>query len=314
MSSPEINIQTLKKFSEFTFEIRQFFHSQNFLEATTPTLVECPGTEPFLEPFATEFRFGKKIKKFYLPTSPEIALKKLICQGSGSVFEIKNVFRNNELSQHHSPEFLMLEWYRVNFSIEQIQKDIQELLQSLLKKKSFSISKKTMRELFLEFTGFELTPSTTQAEYYSLALKNNLNVKSDETIEDLFSLIFLELIEKKLDKDVPLFVTDYPPFQAAYAQINNSGWAERFEFYWKGLEIANAFYEVTDADEQLQRMQKDNLLKRSLGKEEVTLDLEFIELMKKGMPKSSGVALGVERLFMAIHNFQDIQTIFCRDY
>lgn len=314
MSSPEINIPTLKKFSELTFQIRQFFHSRNFIEATTPTLVECPGTEPFLDPFTTEFRFGKKIKKFYLPTSPEIALKKLICQGSGSVFEIKNVFRNNEISQHHAPEFLMLEWYRVHSDLGQIQKDIQELIQSLLKKDSFSIQKKTMQELFLEFLQFELTPSTTQAQFYSLALKNNLNVKSDETIEDLFSLIFLECIEKKWDKEVPLFVTDYPPFQAAYARLNEEGWAERFEFYWQGLEIANAFYEVTDAAEQLQRMQKDNLLKQRLGKEQVALDSEFIELMKKGMPKCSGIALGVERLFMAMNKIEDIQSIFCRDY
>lgn len=306
-----LNLDLLQKFSSFTFEIRQFFHQQGFLEAVTPTLVKCPGTEPFLEPFTTEVCKGQTKQKFYLPTSPEIHLKKILCNGAKDIFEIKNVFRNNEFGHHHEFEFLMLEWYRAGGELRHLQKDTIDLIRKVAHSINLEIrfEVKSMATLFREFLNFKLTPQTTAEEFYQFAVKNGLSVKKDDSREDLFTLIFVELIETKLNKENPMFITDYPPFQAAYAKINNTGWADRFELYWQGLEIANAFLEVTDADEQLSRMQKDNEYKKKIGKSPVDIDEEFIQLMRAGMPSCSGIALGVERLFMAIYQIEDIKNL-----
>lgn len=304
-----MNFRLLKNFSNYTLQIRQFFHQRDFLEAQTPSLVVCPGTEPYLDVFSTELIAGQKRKKLYLPTSPEISLKKMICQGSGPVFEIKNVFRNNELGEHHEPEFLMLEWYRIKADLSAIQKDVIELVQTLSGNSNLKFQSFTMADLFRTHLDFQLTPSTTRQELLELAKKNSLHVREDDTLDEIFTLLFVEKIEPNLNPEMPTFVTDYPPFQAAYARLNSSGWADRFEFYWHGLEIANAFYELTDAELQRQRMFEDNNKKKKIGKEVVALDEEFLTLMKKGMPQCSGIALGVERLFMALYHVQNIREL-----
>lgn len=306
---PQANFEILKQFSEMTFQVRTFFHERQFLEASTPTLVTCPGTEPYLDVFTTQFQFGRQTKKFYLPTSPEISLKKLICMGSGPIFEIKNVFRNQEVGQHHEPEFLMLEWYRQNCELSFLMQDVIELIRKLTGNEQLQFQIKSMRNLFQEYLGFELTPGTTAKELFLLAQKHQLNLSENDSIDDLFGMIFVDLIESKLPKDIPTFVTDYPPFQAAYAKINAAGWADRFELYWRGLEIANAFHELTDAELQRQRMQQDNEKKKTVGKEPVEIDEEFLALMKHGMPNCSGIALGIERLFMAIYQIEDIRIL-----
>lgn len=229
--------------------------------------------------------------------------------GSGPVFEIKNVFRNQEMGQHHEPEFLMLEWYRQNCELTFLMQDVIELVRTLAKDDHLHFQIKSMQDLFREYLQFDLRPMTTVKDLFQLAQKHQLNVSEKDSIDDLFGMIFVDLIEVKIPKDNPLFVTDYPPFQAAYAKINAAGWADRFELYWQGLEIANAFHELTDADLQRQRMQNDNEKKKTLGKEVVGVDEEFLALMKQGMPNCSGIALGVERLFMAIHHVDDIRTL-----
>jgi len=304
-----IDFKMLRQFSDFTLQIRNFFRERQFLGAHTPTLVSCPGTEPFLDVFATDLLQGRQKKRFYLPTSPEISLKKLICLGSGPVFEIKNVFRNNETGSHHEPEFLMLEWYRPHSQIDSMMRDVKELVQFLSGNSNLQFQTKTIAQLFSEHLGFSLTPRTTKLQLAELAQRYQLTASEKDSIDDLFGLIFVGLIEPKLDQSTPLFVTKYPPFQAAYAKLDSEGWAERFEFYWHGLEIGNAFYEITDPDQQRQRMLEDNEKKKKLGKDSVGIDEEFLNLMKQGMPECSGIAIGVERLFMAIHNLKEIRML-----
>lgn len=310
--------------TEFTQVLRKFFVDRGFIEGRTPTLVPSPGSEPYLDFFETTWEYGRLRRRFFLPTSPEFHLKKLLVLGWTKVFEIRSCFRNGEISSHHQPEFLMLEWYRAYSNLDAIADDVVDLLRELEshflakdsknsqlkhKQKNFSkVQRVSMAELFQrEFDGFVLRPDTTIEELVSLARKYDVGGANDESWDDLFMRLFVDKIEFKLGTEGPLIVHGYPPSQAALARIREDGFADRFEFYWRGLEIANAFHELNDPNENERRFLADLEQKKNLGKAVVPIDHEFISAMSYGMPPSGGIALGVDRLFMALFEFQDIE-------
>lgn len=321
----KVSNQTRQQWASYLKTLRDFFAGKNFLEVQTPTLVPCPGTEPFLDLFSTEFRQGSKVQKLYLPTSPEIHLKKLLAEGLPQIYEIRPCFRNGEISDRHHPEFLMCEWYRSFENLTQIQQDCLHLIDYLIEKLPEGViprdrkqtaqreiqkfQRVSMAELFQKHLGFELAPQTTIDELKALAHKLDLNVQSYTQWDDVFFLIFIEKVEPNLETDSPLFLEKYPPSQAALARLTEDGWGDRFELYWKGLELANAFHELNDPVLQAQRFQEDLDKKRQLGKEVPPLDAEFMQALKSGMPPSSGIALGVERLFMALTGISEISQI-----
>ena len=316
LSTTSVHLQkNLYHWSLFLQEVRNFFNSQSFLEVQTPTLVSCPGTEPFLDVFETEFKMGQKYQKLYLPTSPEIHLKKMLAQGFEQIFEIKPCFRNGEISSRHQPEFYMLEWYRAFDRIESIQKDVIQLIQHLQNRLSFiknklpdKVSIHSMSELFKTYCGFTLTPQTTYDELNLLSQKLGLSVLVSDTWDDLFYRIYIEKIETQLGSDA-LFINKYPPSQAALARLTEEGWGDRFEFFWQGLEIANAFHELNDPQIQRKRSQEDLHYKTQIGKEPVELDEDFFRALETGMPPSGGIALGLERLFMALTGETQIENL-----
>lgn len=302
-----------KSYFEYLQLLRQFFQEKRFLEVKTPTLVECPGTEPSLEVFDTEYVIGSKTKKFFLPTSPELNIKKLLSLGADRVFEIAPVFRNGEKTERHHYEFLMLEWYRTMSYLANIKHDAIELIEYLSDKMRVERPKEvltfTIADLFKTYCQFDLKPSTTIEELKTLAVKLNVDVASATTIDDYFYLIFMEKIENKWPQDRLVFVEKYPPYQAALARIDKDGWAERFEIYWKGLELANAFHELNNPVTQRQRAYEDLEKKKILGKKNVTLDEKFFQSLEYGMPPSAGIALGIERLYMALKNVNTIDSL-----
>lgn len=302
-----------KNFFEYQNFIRDFFKEKRFLEVKTPTLVECPGTEPSLDVFETEFVLGSKTKKYFLPTSPELHLKKLLSMGAERIFEIAPVFRNNEKTERHNHEFLMLEWYRSMSYLANIKHDMIELVEYLADKLRVERPKEVLTfsipDLFKTYCNFDLKPTTTAEELKALAQSLNVDVQSATTIDDYFYLIFMEKIENKWPQDRLVFVEKYPPYQAALARIDKDGWAERFEAYWKGLELANAFHELNNPTVQRARALEDLEKKKLLGKNSVTLDEEFFRSLEYGMPPSAGIALGVERLYMALKNVNRIDSL-----
>lgn len=302
-----------KNFFEYVNHLRQFFTEKRFLEVKTPTLVDCPGTEPSLDVFETEFKLGSKTKKYFLPTSPELHLKKLLSLGADRIFEIAPVFRNNEKTERHNPEFLMLEWYRSMSYLANIKHDLIELVEYIADKTRTERPKEvltfTISDLFKIHCNFDFKPSTTLEELKSLAHTLRVDVQSATSIDDYFYLIFMQKIENKWPQDRLVFVEKYPPYQAALARIDKEGWAERFEVYWKGLELANAFHELNDPSVQRERALEDLEKKRLLGKNSVTLDEEFFRSLDYGMPPSAGIALGVERLYMALKNVNTIDSL-----
>ncbi len=294
-----------KKWQDFLVSVRHFFSEKHFQEVKTPTLVNCPGTEPSLEVFETEFKLESKVQKYYLPTSPELNLKKLLAEGAEKIFEIAAVFRNGEKTDKHEPEFIMLEWYRAFAGLNSIKLDTIELVEvmadTLKVARPIEVLSFNIPDLFKKYCGFELKPDTSLLELKSLAENLNIDVSAATCIDDYFYLIFIDKIENQWPQDRLVFIEKYPPYQAALARVGADGWAERFEVYWRGLELGNAFHELNNPVIQKQRALEDLAKKKSSGKKEIKLDDKFFNSLEFGLPPSAGIAIGLERLYMALN-------------
>lgn len=302
--------KVLRAWPRFLVDVRRHFDERGLQEIQTPSLVPCPGLEPSLEPFVTERVFGSKREKVYFPTSPEIHLKKALCLGWTDLFEIKTCFRNGERSDLHRAEFEMLEWYRAYARLDQISADIAGLLEFLnkngwVKDGEAELVRTTFRDLFAERLGFDLTPRTSREEWVGLCQGLNIDFTDADSNDDLFHRVWFEKIEPTLR--APTVVWGFPPSQAALARIHSSGFADRFEFYWRGVEIANAFHEVNGADEQVDRWEAERRERQRLGASDVPIDQEFVDWMRDfKMPPTAGIALGLERLFMVCQDVSHI--------
>lgn len=297
---------TTTAFAHYRADLRAFFRGRGFEEFATPTLVDCPGTEVFLDVFKTEFAPGTARRKdFYLPTSPELHLKKALALGAERIFELRPCFRNGEITEKHRPEFWMLEWYRAFANLDDLKSDCRDLVKHVAGIPDLQFTEISVKDLFGQL-GFELTPRTTLDELKIWCRRLGLQADHYDLWDDLFYLIFVDRIEPFLPSGQPLFVTDYPPSQAALARVNERGWADRFELYWRGYEIANAYFELNDPKEQRRRSEEDLRKRIALGRQELQLDEGFLQALEAGMPPSAGIALGAERLFMAARGIQDI--------
>lgn len=298
----------------FQQEVRDHLQSLGLSEVTTPSLVTCPGMEPHLEPMSVEVKQGSRRENLFLPTSPELHLKKLLSQGWSDIFELKWCYRNEEQSPVHQAEFLMLEWYRAFADLSLIRADLLNLLSHLAEKgwvkdaASMSVKECTMRDLFLEYVNIDLQPDTPRETLLARAQELDLPV-GDSDWDDLFHWLFVSQVEPQLHQMGAVIVKDYPPSQAALARFTNDGWADRFEFYWDGLEIANAFHELNDPEEQRRRFENDILTRAQKERTAVPVDEEFMKCLEAGMPPSGGIALGLERLFMACCGIQQISEL-----
>lgn len=302
-----------RKWNLFLKNLRNFFEEKKFLEVSSPTLVACPGTEPSLDPFVTEFKMGSKTKRYYLPTSPELNLKKMLSEGADKIFELAKVFRNGESTDRHHFEFTMCEWYRAYANLDHIKHDVIELIENsadyLKVDRPKEVLTFTVKSLFKTYCDFDLTPDTTLEELKLLAHKLKVDVTSAQVLDDYFYLIFMDKIEYQWPKDRLVFVEKYPPYQAALARLDSDGWADRFEAYWNGLELANAFFELNDPKLQRERAQEDLDKKTKMNKDVVDLDEDFFKALEFGLPPSAGIAVGVERLYMALLQKNNINEI-----
>lgn len=296
-----------QKWHRFIRAIRDFFDSRGFLETLTPSLVTNPGMEPELEPLQTEFRHSKIRQKLFLPTSPELHLKQILTAGFTEIFEIKSCFRNEEVTIHHQPEFQMLEWYRAYATISSIEEDLIELVSEVADCPGIAVKRSSIAQLFLKYFDFQLTPTTSRQELESLSNSNEIETAKDDSWNDIFHRLFVTKIEAGLGAEGPQIVFDFPPSQAALARLTPDGWADRFELYWNGLEIANAFHELNDPKEQLSRFKADQKRREERGKMPLEIDQNFMRALEAGLPPSAGIALGLDRLFMAIHGFSEIR-------
>ena len=268
----------------------------------TPILVPTPSAESNLEVFETNLRTSAgKTRQGFLIMSPEYSIKKLLAAGIGNCFEITKCFRNEEeISPAHNPEFTMLEWYRVGADYKKIMEDMEGLVgfvenglmtEDLGFRTSVEFWRVSMRDLWEKFVRVDLDEYLTSEAMLGLCVERKYNVKEDESYEDLFYRIFLNEIEPKLADMGAMIIYDYPAQMAALSRLSGSDprYAERFEVYINGMELANAFSELTDAGEQLRRLKDEQKLRKKLGKEIYDIDKEFISAVGQ-MPKSAGIA------------------------
>lgn len=293
-----------KDWAEFLSQVRGFFVARGFLEMATPILAPSPGTEPFLDPLSVSVTSDQKTSERFLITSPEFHLKKALACGLPRIFEIARCFRNDEGGDHHRVEFHMLEWYRSFASLNEIADDVENLIRVF--RPEISLRRQTMSEVFKEFAGFPLTAEMTRDEISREALALGVRFTSDDDFADIFHRVFLERIEPALVSLGPILISGYPPSMSALARIRTDGFADRFEVYWNGLELCNAFHELNDPQENRRRFEDDIARKLRSGRRAVPVDDELLRAFELGVPPAGGIALGVERLFMAIHNISDI--------
>ena len=272
--------------------IRSHFKNQGFHEVSTPTLVPIPSIEPNLEVFETELRTSKRVKRDgYLIMSPEFSIKKLLAAGIGNCFEIAKCFRNEEeVSPLHNPEFTMLEWYRTNADYTDVMRDFEDLFVKII----------GSDKLIYQGATYDITRPWPRISFEEAFAKYAGKKIEDVKDEDFYKIFFNEIEPKLRDSKKPAIIYDYPISQASLARKKESDprFAERFEVFLAGIELGNCFSELTDSAEQKKRFESDLAERRSQGKTDYPIDEDLIEALKSGLPKVSGIAVGVDRLVM----------------
>ncbi len=313
--------------------IRTYFAAKNFAEVETPALQISPGNEVHLQAFKTELRdpHGGAPQPLYLHTSPEFAMKKLLVAGVPKLYQLAHAFRNAERSSRHHPEFTMLEWYRAGADTNAIMQDCVALVRTAATaagRKTFTANglscdpfkeweNLTVPEAFRRYADIDLlaTAPDPQAPDGALLAKEvqriGVRLAKGDGWDDLFFRVMAEKIEPHLGKDRPVFLCDYPVSMAALAKpkADDPQLAERFELYICGIELANAFGELTDAHEQARRFKADMDLKEKLHGERHPVDEDFLAALRFGMPESAGIALGVDRLVMLCAGTDNIEDV-----
>jgi lysyl-tRNA synthetase class 2 len=301
--------------------IRGFFASERFLEVETPALQVSPGLEPHLMAFSTELLSPEGERRIrHLHTSPEFAMKKLLVAGLPRIFQLAHVFRNGERSRTHHPEFTMLEWYRAAATYRDLMADCETLLRTALtaagagsfawqggeSDPALPWEYLSVAEAFERFCGIDVlatAPDPARPSFDRLAAAARgigIAPHPSDDWEDLFLRIFLDRIEPRLGAPAPTILYDYPVSLAALSRpkLDDVRLAERFELYVCGLELANAFGELTDAAAQRARFASDQARKRTLYGYDYPIDEDFMASLEHGMPECAGIALGVDRLVM----------------
>ncbi len=303
MSQPWENLADrmpmLRRRLRLTQAVRAFFTARGYMEVETPYAVPAPGEEVHLR----AVRAGDK----YLNTSPEFAMKKLLAGGSGPIFQLARVWRDEPHSHTHAPEFTMLEWYNLRPDLGALMDETEALLRAVLPpvltRNGQTISLErferiTVAEAFFRYVGADVLASEGDAQ--ALADAAGTRLRAGEGWEDLFFRLLLERVEPMLGRECPTFLTHWPASQAALARRDpeDPRVAERFELFCGGMELANAFVELTDVAEQRARFLEDRARRHELyGAEDWALDEAFLAAVAK-LPPCAGIALGFDRLAM----------------
>jgi len=292
----------LRRRNQLSACVRTFFAARGYTEVETPYAVAAPGEEVHLRAVPA----GNK----YLHTSPEFAMKKLLAGGSGPIFQLARVWRDEPWSPTHAPEFTLLEWYSVNADMGALIEETTALLRALLPPVVTCLGvttslaqyeRLTVAEAFLRHTGADVL--TTAGDAPALAAAAGAVLRAGEDWEDLFFRLLLERIEPHLGRDHPTFLTHWPVAQAALARRapEDPRVAERFELYVCGIELTNAFVELTDPAEQRARFMADRARRHALYGPDWAMDEDFLAAVAQ-LPPCAGIALGFDRLVMLATN------------
>tara|TARA_R110002050_G_scaffold9504_1_gene33221 strand:+ start:367351 stop:368331 length:981 start_codon:yes stop_codon:yes gene_type:complete len=312
---PSADIATLKRRAQYLADVRRFFAARDVLEVETPILSLAAPTAPYMASFSTDFiPLGSLSKQaYYLQTSPEFAMKRLLAANLGAIYQIARVFRNGEQGRLHSPEFTMLEWYRPELSLNQLMDEVNQLVQKVFCLNQVSrLSYRGIFEFYLKINVFSC--ATEQLKQCALTRITGLPADLQLDRDGWLELLMSHVIEPRLAAmNLAVFIYDFPASQAQLAKIKKdeagNDVAERFELYIAGVEIANGYNELLDAGELKRRFTEDNKQRQAQAMPVMPMDNNLLAAMKSGIPECSGVALGFDRIVMLALNKQEIQSV-----
>ena len=309
---PSANLRSLHKRAELLARLRQFFAERSVLEVETPLLCSSGITDPSIEPFI--LACGDAGRPRFLQTSPEYAMKRLLAAHGEPIYQITKAFRDGEAGSRHNPEFSLLEWYRPRCDHHQLMAEVADLVQYCLAERP--LQKYSYRLLFQQ--RLQLDPFNAPVAELEAVARRHLDPGSLSGDRDLWlDLLMSHVLEPQLGAGTICFVYDYPPSQAALARIVDAGdvrVGQRFELYVDGIELANGYCELADAQEQRARFERDNALRRSRGQSERPVDELLLAALAHGLPPCSGVALGIDRLLMLVMGVADIRQLLAFDW
>ncbi len=305
--------------AKMNFVTRDFFEKRGYLEVETPVMVPAPGMEPHITPFETTLDLvdmGAPARTLYLHTSPEYAMKRLLAAGLHRIYQLCKVFRSEPPSALHNPEFSMLELYRSPGNHETVMADLEELVFSLCLEFTGTsrlpggvivetpFPRLTVRQAFLEATGVDVAdhpPFDPEPLARALWERAGIAPVAEDGWDDVFYRAFLDLVEPRLGAERATYLVDYPAHMAALARVREDDprWAERFELFIGGRELANGFHELADAEEQRARLEAEQEERRRRGAIVPPLDEAFLEAVGD-LPDAGGVAVGMDRVLMLL--------------
>ena len=299
---PAATLERLALRARLLTTAREFLNQRGLLEVETPLAVNAAVTDVHLA--SAEVRFGHELAPRFLHTSPEYAMKRLLAAGSGDIWQICKVFRADERSALHNPEFTMLEWYRLGFDMAALIGEVTELVQALLRVGGVparAAHRLTYREAFLEHVGVD----PLEADREALEIAAAPAALPDATLrslsrDELLDLLMAVCIGPQLGRGALTFITHYPASQAALARLDAADprVAHRFELYADGVELANGFHELADSAEQRRRFEADQRERQRRGIAAPALDERLLAALAQGLPDCAGVALGFDRVAM----------------
>ena len=289
-------------------DIRRFFSARAVLEVETPLLSLSSGTDPQLDFFTTDYCSPPLRQTLFLQTSPEFAMKRLLAAGSGSIYQIGKAFRNGESGRFHNPEFTLLEWYRVGFTLPQLMDEIAELMTVLFKglRTLGPTQRCSYQDLFQDTTG--LNPLVfSYPDYCAYAQERDMPEAAALCGADhglWLDFIFSHKIQPHLGDNAVCMVYGYPACQSSLARLNadNPQVTDRVEIFINGIELGNGYYELTDAQEQDRRFDEEQIIRRQKKRPETVKNKQLIAALEFGLPECSGMAIGLDRLLMLLAN------------
>lgn len=306
---PTASLDHLRQRAALMAAIRDFFVQRGYLEVETPVMASHGVTDVYLHNIKAQFRG----QPYALQTSPEYHMKRLLAAGSGPIFQLARVFRDDELGAWHNPEFTLLEWYQLDVDHHGLMQEVEALLGLVLG--SQPLHKMTYQQAFqaaCDLDPFDLDQGRLAAVLADYDLDKVLPADEEDRDQYLFLLMSFVVEPYLATLDCPVAVYDFPPSQASLARISE-GRAARFEVYFRGVELANGFYELRDARLQEQRFAEDNQKRQSMGLPLAAADPYLLAALEHGLPACSGVALGIDRLLALALGCEKISQVMAFD-
>ena len=314
---PSADIKQLKQRAKIISQIRDFFANLDVLEVDTPVMSHYGVSDPHIDSIPVDFGSHSTMPdaaikhSMCLVSSPEYAMKRLLAAGSGSIYQIAKAFRNGEVGCRHNPEFTLLEWYRVGFNLQQLMQEVACLISYVLKNEALKWHFWSYQQAFEMILAINPLTASDHAIKAKALAQVDIQMDAGAPRDAWLDLLMSHCIEPNLPK--ACFVFDYPASQSALAMIHIDAFgnqvARRFEVYVNGMELANGYEELTDAQEQEQRFVMDNATRLAMGKTPMAADDRLIQALAAGLPECAGVALGIERLLMLASGEADIAKV-----